>query len=263
LNSRLLAVSALLCILTLAFVGFSQAQQVTSGVRPGMSFFYDVSSNWSSSDAYASIPPDLILVNQTSCIEIRIGEVNSPYVSISSMGYYKDGTTDFERGNVNLNTGEGYGFVGIIGANLQVGDKIHPDGEDTLTVLDTSTRIYENNARVTSHIRIVDDNYEEGYIATRDLYFDQETGILVEQKDKTETTISPIVVSCLTWKIVHVIGVDDWSISGFSMPTVPPVSNTKLESNIKWYLLLVVAVLLSITIAVLIYKKKLVKRKFS
>jgi hypothetical protein len=249
--------------MALVFASVCQAQQITLGAKPGMAFFYNVTSNWSSADSYAAIPPDLVLVNKTSCIEIRIGEVNFPHVSISSISYYLNGTTDFERGNVNLNSGEGYGFVGLIGSNLKVGDRIHPNGEDTLTVLGTTTRTYGDSTRTINHVSIVDNNPEEGYKASRDLYFDQETGILVEQIDKTETTMSPITVSSLTWKIAYVVGVDGWSIPGFSMPTapLPQPSNTGIGTITKWHLLIVAVVLLIIALAILIYKKKLVKHE--
>ncbi|MDR0318824.1 MAG: hypothetical protein LBI09_02175, partial [Nitrososphaerota archaeon] len=100
LNIRLFVVSALLCILTLSFVGVSLAQPIVSGVKGGMTFDYYISSYWSSTDSYSSAPADLVVANQTVCIEIRIGAVNATNVETSTIAYYNDGTTDFERGNI-------------------------------------------------------------------------------------------------------------------------------------------------------------------
>jgi len=242
----LLAVGIILCIVSLAFIGTVQAQTITPGVRPGMVFDYHLSSNWSSSDPYDSVPQDLVIVNQTSHVEIRISEVNSTHVTTANICYFHDGTSTLDRGAINLYTGEvtnlqasgSYGFAAIIGANLNVGARIHPNGDDTLTILDTATRNYESGARTTNHVRITDNNQESGYIGTRDLYFDKETGILVEQVDKTETTTTPSSVVKITWKLDSVIGADNWVVPEFPVLTVVPL------------------LLAAIAFATIVYKKK-------
>jgi hypothetical protein len=258
LNNRVLVISAILCIMVLVFAGFSQAQSITSGVRPGMTFCYTVSSYWSSSDSYSSIPWELAVFNQTAYVEVRISEVNSTHISTTTFYYFVDGTAaDPDKGSVALYTGVSSGFVGIIGANLNVGDRIHPNGENTLTILDTSTRYYDNYARSINHVRIIDDNQADGYRGTRDLYFDKATGILVEQVDYVETLSSPTSVSRITWKIAHVSGVDNWTISGFTFPTPLPPSNTGKRSITTFYLPIAISSLLAIAaIAIIIYKKK-------
>jgi len=244
-------------MLTLSFVGANLAQPIVSGVKGGMAFDYYISSYWSSSDPSSVIPADLIVANQTVCIEIRIGSVNATDVETITIAYYYDGTTDFERGNINLYTGMGYGFVGVIGANLNVGDRIHPDGEDTLKILDTTMRNYESGARATNHVRIIDDDPEDGdYRATRDLYFDKATGILVEQIDQVETTIAPITVTRFTWNIVSVVNVDGWEIPGFTLPDLfaPTKQVSWLSSN--FYLVICIPLLLVAMVIILVVYKK-------
>jgi hypothetical protein len=238
------------------FVGGCQAQSIVSGVRGGMAFDYYVSSYCSSSDPYYSAPIDFIVINQTECIEVRIGAVNTTNVETITICYYDDGATDFERGNINLFTGMGYGFVGVIGANLDVGNSVHPDGEDALTILDTTTRNYESGARATNHVRIVDDNQTGGYRATRDLYFDKATGILVEQVDQVETTVVPITVTRLTWKIISVVNVENWEIPGFVLPDFSLTSKPDSGIATNFYLIIGVPLLLvAIVIAIIVYKK--------
>jgi hypothetical protein len=259
LNSRLLAVSVILCIVTLAFAGVSQAQTINSGLTGGMTFFYYVSSYCSSTDDSYSVPLDLLVVNQTSCIQVSISSVNATSVDTVTMCYYIDGTADLDRGGTNLYTGVGYGFVGIIGANLTVGDRIHPDGEDTLTILDTATRNYESGARITNHVRIADYNPEDGYKATRDLYFDKATGILVEQVDQVEATIAPYVTTRLTWKIASVSGVDGWEIPGFTLPVASTTPTPWSRIDYKILLVIVLFILVVLGIVIVVYKKKLTK----
>jgi len=258
LGNRLLAVSAILCVMLLAFAGFGQAQPVVSGVKGGMSFFYHVSSYWSSTDTYASIPLNFLVINQTAFIEIRIGTVNATDVETNTMCYYTDGTVDFEKGNVNLFTGVSSGFAGIIGANFNVGDRIHPDGNDTLTILDATTRNYESGARATTHVRIIDNNPEEGYRGTRDLYFDKETGVLVEQVDQVETTVAPITTTRLTWKLISVSNVAGWKMPEVKYPVVSPTSSPVSMLFEKSYWLFIVPLLLIIVgIVLVVYKKKI------
>jgi hypothetical protein len=258
LGNRLLAVSAVLCVMLLMFAGFGQAQPVVSGVKGGMSFFYHVSSYWSSTDTYASIPLNFLVINQTAFIEIRIGAVNATDVETNTMCYYTDGEVDFEKGNVNLFTGVSSGFAGIIGANLNVGDRIHPDGNDTLTLSDVTTRNYESGARATTHVRIVDNDYEEGYRGTRDLYFDKETGILVEQVDQVETIDAPVTTTRLTWKIASVSSVAGWNMPEIKYPVAPSTSNpaSGLFAKFCW-LLFVPLLLVLVGIVLVVYKKKI------
>jgi hypothetical protein len=219
LNKRLLAVGLTFFVAIIMLSGTIQAQTITPGVEPASVFDYHVSSYWTSSDAYASIPDDLTQVNQTSHVEVRIATVNATTIETSTPYYFYDEQPILERGYINLHTGEGAGFQAIIAANLTVGDRIHPDGDDTLTVLDTTTRNYESGSRETNHVRIVDNN--ETYTASRDLYFDKATGILVEQVDRTETN-DPASVAQITWKLDSTLYVENWTVPEFPVITMVP-----------------------------------------
>jgi hypothetical protein len=232
------------------FAGFAQAQSISPGVRPGMAFDYTLASYWSSSDStYNAIPQELLVINYTTHVEVRISSVNNTHVATANPWYYKDETSNLERGATNLFTGEGYGFVGIIAANLKVGDKIHPNGNDDLKVLDTTTRNYGGSVnRATNHVRVENKDEVIGITGIRDLYFDKETGILVEQIDTTETIKAPFVTSKITWKLTFVSGVDDWTISD-ALPTI-------------YVLLMAVVMVVAVIVAIIVvYKKKISKHK--
>jgi len=242
--------SMILCIalLLLVFVGFVHAQTITSGVKPGMVFEYDVSSYWSSSEpTYDTVPKEILIFNYTTYVEVRISNVNSTHVTTATPWYFNDGTSILERGEVNLYTGDGHDFVAIIAANLSTGDLIHPSGNDGLRVLDTTTRNYGSSSRATNHVRIIGEDTAGGYKGTRDLYFDKATGILVEQKDTTEYTTYPVSTSQVTWKLTAVTGVDNWVISK-STQTLPII-------------LAAIAIAAIIAASIMIYKKKMTTYK--
>jgi len=232
----------------MAFIGIVQAQTITPGVKPGMAFVYNVSSHWSSPEPTYDIPQELLIINYTSSIEIRISTVNGTHVTTANPWYFKDGTASLERGAVNLYTGEGYDFVAIISANLKEGDLIHPSGKDGLRVLDTKTRNYGSSSRATNHVCITSEDATAGYKGVRDLYFDQETGILVEQKDTTEYTKYPFTTSKVTWKLVDVYGVDGWTIS-------------KTARTLQIILAAIITIAIIIAILIIVYKKKIAKPK--
>jgi hypothetical protein len=223
LKNKLYMLSIILCIASiLVLVGTEPAQSIYAGVSPGMIFEYNISSHWSSTDPTMEIPSEIALVNQTSYIEVIISEVFDTYVTTTNICYYNDNTKGVvDRGVIELDTGEvtagyaneGDSFAAIIGANLNVGDIIHPNGDDGLKILDTTTRTYKNGDRVLNHVRIDYNEAENGFRGARDLYFDKETGILVEQNDWTEiTTMYDISVTQITWKLRSVSGVNDWVI---------------------------------------------------
>lgn len=235
LNKRLLATLAvILCIVSLA-ISTVKGQTIVPGVAPGDDFDYHTTSYWTSSDSYASIPSGLIDINQTLHAEVRISTVNATNIDTFSAYYAANGTAFSGRGNINLLTGTSYGdFVAIIGANLNAGDKIHPDGTDGVTIKETVDRSYESGTRSTNHISNSVRNDTAGYTATRDLYFDKATGMLVEQVERTDVD-NPRSTTIVTWKIV--------SASVWSIPEFPVI-------------IALPAFLIATSLAVIAYKKK-------
>ena len=222
LKNRLLVIGLIMCITSLALVGTVNAQTITPGVSPGMVFDYHVSSYWATSDSYASIPQDLVEVNNTAHIEVRISTVNETNIDMATPYYFRNDTAYMDRGNINLQTGEGYGFRAIIGANLNVGDTIHPSGTDGLRVLDTTTRTYESGSREVNHVQLIDNNQTAGYVATRNWYFDKATGILVEQVDEIVEN-SPSSTSRTTWILDSTYNVQGWVVPEFPVTVAIPI----------------------------------------
>jgi hypothetical protein len=127
------------------------------------------------------------------------------------------------HGNINYLTGTSYGdFVAIIAANLNVGDKIHPNGDDGITIKDTSTSNYQSGSRTTNHVQQTKTNETTATTYTRDLYFDKATGVLVQEVDTTAVA-NPSSTSRVTWTLDSVSSVEGWVVPEFPVIAVIPV----------------------------------------
>ncbi|MEM2099588.1 MAG: hypothetical protein QXU99_07635 [Candidatus Bathyarchaeia archaeon] len=181
----------------------TEARILTPGVEPGMTFTYDITSFWSSTDEYASIPQSLIEINKTKAFEVRIHNITDSNVTVFVAIYYWNGSAVADYGRIDLDSGTSYGgfkFAAIIAANLNARDVIHPLGTDGITINETVTRIYQSGSRETNRIIIESTNATTGASGSIDRYFDKATGVLVEEY---ETNISgdQRTTSKITWKL--------------------------------------------------------------
>jgi hypothetical protein len=182
MNKRLIAITLLLCFaaLTVTSINTSKADQsFVPGVNPGDQFWYTEYSRWTSSDNYASIPTDLVQANQTAYTEVIMSNVNTTTATTFTAIYYTDNTQLALRGSTNILSGDvtDNGFPAIIAANLTAGQIIHPLGSDGITINETMTK----DGRQTNRIYITRYNATTGLTASDDRYFDQITGMLVEE----------------------------------------------------------------------------------
>jgi len=175
----------------------------TPGVSLGDVFEYDVTSFWSSKDEYASIPADLVDINQTETVEVRISIVSGSNVSTFVIVYYRNETLPIGGySSVDVDTGldNGGPFVAIIAGNLNAQDVIHPLGADYITINETVIKVYESGSRETNRILIERTNATSGISGRFDRYFDRETGILVESHETTSST-NPQTTTTVSWII--------------------------------------------------------------
>ena len=239
MNRKLCIAAFLVVLLSSTMFGTTLVKALTPGVTVGDSFIYDLSVSWNSDDQYASIPSSLVELNKTKSIEVRINNVIPPNVTTFLATYLKNGTALADRGSINLDTGlSDGGFVAIIAANLSAGSRVHPLGEDTVTINETVIKSYASGPRETNHIRIEYQNATAGFAQSVDRYFDKQTGMLVEEHDvSTETKTNP---SSTTTAIIS------YNLESTSVWTVPEFPSVLILP------LFMIATLL----AVIAYKKK-------
>jgi hypothetical protein len=234
--NRLTTAALLLVFLSFTMVTSTRALVYTPGVTPGGDFFYGITAFWSSTDEYASIPPEVLNVNQTESFEVRISNVTGSNITIFWALYFKNGSNPIaDRGLVDIDTGVSYGgFAAIIAGNLNAHEVIHPLGADGITINETVIRTYESGNRETNRIVIETRNATTGVTGRVDRYFDKETGILVESHETT-TSADLKTTTVETWKLKET--------NGWVVPEFPSV--------------LILPLLMAITIiAAIAYKKK-------
>jgi hypothetical protein len=142
-------------------------------------------------------------------------------------------------GIVNLETGVATSALLILAANLNANDRIHPTGEDKITINETVIRNYLGEDRETNHLMIT--YQENGITGTVDRYFDRKTGMLVELRDET-SYVNPDTTIIVSRKI------KETSVWGNPL-------------EIPWFLIILILVVIAVIIGVLFYIKKKRKRK--
>jgi hypothetical protein len=234
---RFIIAGILLIFLASTMVESTMASVLTPGVSMSNDFTYDVVAHWRSNEVNGTIPIDLIELNQTTSIEVRIYNVSDSNITTFTALYYKNGTADSKLGTINIDTGESYdsgAFALIIGANLTANQRIHPLGTDMIFINETVTRSYNGSNRETNRVVITYQNSTDGTTASVDRYFDKITGMLVELEETT-TYANPTTTTIVSWKL------KDSNV--WTVPEFPSM-------------LILSVVVLATTMSIIAYKKK-------
>jgi hypothetical protein len=182
MNTKIAALMPFLVLLIIApFVGgvFAQASALP-GVAVGNTFTYANTFFWNSTMPTDVAPFSLLAQNQ-STLQITVEQVSGSTVLLQKVWTYKNGTqnTSSEPDEVN---GGITGTVLVYAANLTAGGYLFPGSTNPAFVInDTTFRTYTGNSiRDTNHI-IVNNTAIDGEIYSfMNLYFDRQTGMLVE-----------------------------------------------------------------------------------
>jgi len=246
MSKKMANVVMLLALLCFAMGEAALAQTAQPGVRVGNSFTYEVKGFWSSSDADAVISDSILDLNATEYVQVNITKVIDADVSMHIVWRFTNGTVSETDSEIDVSTGiYTYWFWAVFPTNLNVGDKIHPFGPDTIKVNASSTRDFGDYKRETNRYLVTGefvstDNTNRTYNDYMTVHFDKQTGMLVELYDY-KTYTNPEYSETITWKIIDS---NAWDVPEF--PVVALVIP-----------LLVVAALL----ALIVYKKRSAKRK--
>jgi len=246
MTKKMAIVVLLLALLFFVMGEATLAQTAQPGVRVGNTFRYEVKGFWSSSDANAVISNSILDLNATEYVQVNITKVLDADVSMHIVWRFTNGTASETDSEIDVSTGiYNYWFWAVFPTNLNVGDKIHPYGPDTIKVNASSTRDFGDNKRETNRYLVTGefvstDNTNRTYNDYMTVHFDKQTGMLVELYDY-KTYTNPEYSETITWKIIDS---NAWDVPEF--PIVALVIP-----------LLVVAALL----ALIVYKKRSAIRK--
>jgi hypothetical protein len=208
MNRKLLFASfaALFCLSAVLIIVSTQRQMV--GVHKGDSFTYYMGADYTSTSLNATVKVPEFEANNTDWVRIDItgtlgNVVNSTYTLQYKNGteQYIDGQTDVSRNIWNFSQIQFKG-VPIIPANLKTGDKA---SSLDLTINESVTRMCLGEERQLNHITWINE-LEQG-----DLYFDKETGMLVDMY-RAHTFLNNDTGEAVTkGDIIKLTGTNAWS----------------------------------------------------
>jgi hypothetical protein len=195
--------------------------QTSSTASTVQSYKYKVTATWSSTDSSLSTPQNILDYQHTDYIEVRVDSTNVAYGTEDTLvaQFFNNGSGPIANsGTTNLNSGETQGgFAKLISPGLTQGQVIHTSASDGITINSTATRTYQSGTRATNEISLSGTNQTTGETATSDRFFDQQTGVLVQEIDTYTSSTSS---SNITWQITESTA---WAIPEFPALIVLPV----------------------------------------
>ncbi len=174
----------------------------TPGVTPGSEFTYNFYVFWNSTDSTAEIPTDALEMNKTDTIKLTITEVAGLMVLMNITSTYKNGTVQTADGMVNIMSGSGIRAWGmIVSPKLTTQNIVYPYGDYNFTINGTTTKTYPFGEKEVAYYES-NSTTMEGYVYVFDnMFFDRETGVMLEWYTERVTTNSTDETAALLWKI--------------------------------------------------------------
>jgi hypothetical protein len=206
-----IALIAMIAVFIAGIYAIQQSQKLTIGVKTGDIFTYKMTGTADVPTADVPIPENFMDINNVEYYRIEITNVDFPIVSYIETTQFKNGTSLTYTGAINvkngINTGEG-GFWGIFVAGLKKNSLSRPEITDGLAIEDTETRTYLDGDRKTNWFHaettlydVDDETLSRECLVYTYIYFDQQTGILVELKD-LKMYNDPQIILTVEWKLI-------------------------------------------------------------
>jgi hypothetical protein len=185
MNKESAFVALLLFLLFFMIIGDTSGQitQPVPGVAPGNTFTYDFSAFfWNYTDPKAAPPADLADLNKTKTIRITITQVSGSMVLMNIISRFENGTETLPSEDfVDISTGASIKAFGlIVSPKLATNNVVYPLGAINFTINGTMTRTYSFGVRETAHSSVNTTGVVGTVYAFDDLYFDRETGVMLE-----------------------------------------------------------------------------------
>jgi len=253
MSKKIVLLTLVLALLLSAMVVTSSAQPRTAGVSVGDRFeFGDVTVTWSSNDPNASkvwYGMDLEWYNQTEWMSGEVTQVSGTNVTMQSVLHFKNGTEEISGGWIDVDTGEGVNAtLMLISADLNENDAIYASGNySTWLINETTTRTYPGGVRETNHINFtyaynytIPPDTSIDYFYSMNFYWDRATGMMVEDSFEMRNQTGEYLTA---WSM-------DFKITESNVWVVPEFP--RLTS--------IVLILVVLTTAIVIYKRRLLKQ---
>lgn len=250
MNLRVVRMSIILLLLFIIGINLVAAQTSTLGVSPGDTFTYNFYAFWGSTDPTASIPADVLALNETKLIKITVHRAAGAMVIMNVTKQFMNDTEVSTQIFVNLLSGDGDGFGLIIAPNLTKNSLAYPMGlnaSNSFKIDEELVRTYPFGEREVLHTSINKTDLTDYRYIYYDMYFDKKTGVMLEWYVEQVSRSAPNEKIMVLWKI-----------KDFNVKSNEGSSNQTTGVQPEWQTLLTLAVLFIavLLIGFYVYKKK-------
>jgi hypothetical protein len=255
-NLKLMAIFLPILPLTMLSQGLTQglsSENFKAGVSPGDNFLYAFNVFWNPPYPDQAPPANVEELNNTEWVKITVHETTGPIVIMNMTTHFKNGTETNAQIWVNLLSGEGNGFGYIIAPNLEAKHLAYHMGMDqgySFLLKEELVKNYTFGERTVLHALVNNTSSDEYVLITHDMYFDKETGVMLEWYITQVPKYAPTANISLVWKIIEFY-VTPGSTSADQNPS--PIQGILT--------LAIVATIASLSIIILFYKRKKRKHK--
>ncbi len=246
-----------------AFVYAALAQgESLLGVKEGDNFTYNFVVNWSSTDPNQVVPQEYSDMNQTLSIHFNVTAVGSTIAYLDINKTMRGGQTSFSQGYIEVVSGRGVdALLFIIGANLTSGQKAYPNSDpaavtagvsaESFTIAETVAKTYLGVSKMVNHYTETVTNSTSGDSVTRNAYYEQSTGVLMEM------TLEHY------WASLGETDSETWKITQFNSAVAPATTDNSTNTNqgLPSWLVPAVVVAVVVVVAVLIVALVVISRK--
>ena len=232
------------------------AQTRVPGVSAGDWFKYgDITFSWSSNDPNATWPPTgyemewTEEINETEWMRLSVEDVSGTNITFQATLYFKNGTDIIRSGWIDIDTGDSSNDTAetmdmglcAIPANLDANDTIYASGPSFthMNITERIVRTYPDGVRETNHLNMTYaySQDEKDFFGSANFYWDRSTGILVEMSYEYIIQAGELLTTCSL--LLRTTESNVWVVPEF--PT--------------WTSILLILIVL--TIAVVIYKRRI------
>ena len=206
-----IAITAVICIIAFSASFFTRppAKTYKAGVAAGDTFTYSIKGIATKIDVNATIPESTADLNSTEWYRVEITDVNDSKVYFNATWRFFNETEIQVSGKVDIETGmdNSPDFWAIYASDLEVNDFARPLREVGDNINATLMRDYKDSFRETNYLSLPErmrydaDDPSRTVTEYISIYFDKESGMLVELRDSMLYT-NPEVLVIFEWKII-------------------------------------------------------------
>jgi hypothetical protein len=259
MNRKLTIALSLLVLLGFSLVTQTLAQTRVPGVFEGNYFTYTLTASWSSTHIGATVPGDLLAINDTFWYNCTVLEVSGSNVSTTDVWHYVNGTENTAVVVQDVDSGTSFvmkGLINIVGANLGPNDPLYSSVNDSRRINQTVSIDYGSGKRDTNAVffsyPITDSSGNIVGSGNEAYYFDKATGMLVARSENSVDSGGNVSI------VILLANTNRWLITAapsiVSPTSSPPTSDTLVA-------IIIVIIMAAVVAPLVLYKTRRNRKK--